>query len=302
MKVKEVETLSEQDLQDIWNWNATVPAAVNACVHDMITEQVQKQPTAPAICAWNGELAYSELEEQSTRLAQRLVGLGVIPGQIVPLCFEKSMWMPVAMLGVMKAGGVSFPIDTTILEDRLRMFARQVRASLTLSSVRNEDLARRLADGQRVVVIEGQVEESSFIESQRILPKVDPSNPIYVVFTSGSTGTPKGIVISHQNFSSAILHQRATSGIENTSRVYDFVSYAFDMAWYNFLKTMTYGGCLCIPSEADLKNNIIGSMNTMNVTFVSFTPSVARLIKSSAIPSLTTLAQGGETIGTRGHL
>ena len=295
-RLAEIETVSKQDLHDIWNWNATVPEVVEACVHDLIAETVRKQPDAPAVCAWDGELTYGELDEQSTRLAHHLVGQGVGPGVIVPLCFEKSMWTPVAMLGVMKAGGASVAMDATQPQDRLRSIVQQVEPRLILSSMEKQDLAHRLADYSTVVAVEKYLEASAYSHDRITLPRVDPSCPLYVVFTSGSTGTPKGVIISHRNLSSAVFYQRATSCIEKTSRVYDFASYAFDMAWVNFLKTVVYGGCLCIPSEVDRRENIAASMNAMKVNFTHLTPGVARVIKSSVIPSLITLSQGGEPL------
>ncbi len=75
------------------------------------TEQARLQPNEPAICAWDGELTYHELDELSTRLAHHLTKLGIQPENVVPLCFEKSTWMIVAMLGVLKAGGAFAPLD-----------------------------------------------------------------------------------------------------------------------------------------------------------------------------------------------
>ncbi|KAK1913072.1 hypothetical protein P3342_005008 [Pyrenophora teres f. teres] len=54
------------------------------------------RPNAPAIFAWDGELTYGELDALSTKLAGHLTQLGVKPEDVVPLCFEKSMWTLVA--------------------------------------------------------------------------------------------------------------------------------------------------------------------------------------------------------------
>jgi non-ribosomal peptide synthetase component F len=60
-------------------------------------------------------MTYGKLDEQSSRLASYLVCLGVRLGDIVPLCFEKSMWTIVAMLAVLKAGGAFAPLDLEYL-------------------------------------------------------------------------------------------------------------------------------------------------------------------------------------------
>lgn len=56
----------------------------------------------------------------STGLANRLIDLGVRPGSMVPLCFEKSLWTTVAMLGVMKAGAAFVLVDASLPEPRLQ--------------------------------------------------------------------------------------------------------------------------------------------------------------------------------------
>ena len=66
-------TVSTVDLNQIWEWNKTVPAPVDRCVHDMIRERTEAQPTAPAICAWDGELTYDQLDRITTGLAGRYV-------------------------------------------------------------------------------------------------------------------------------------------------------------------------------------------------------------------------------------
>lgn len=124
------------------------------------------------------------------------------------------------------------------------------------------------------------------------------SDILTVVFTSGSTGTPKGVVTTHQNFSSAAIHQKEILNIRKGTRVYDFVSYNFDVSWSNTLQTLICGGCLCIPSEWERRNDIPGSLNRMNCDYVYFTPSVARSLQPSSMPGIRTLAMGGEPIRT----
>ena len=46
---------------------------VDVCVHKLILNQCQVQPTAQAVCAWDGELIYSELDHLSARLAGYLI-------------------------------------------------------------------------------------------------------------------------------------------------------------------------------------------------------------------------------------
>lgn len=72
-RLQDVAVISQQDLDDIWSWNTTVPEPVEACVHDLISRQAYEQPFASAIDACDGTLTYGKLDELSTRLAYQLI-------------------------------------------------------------------------------------------------------------------------------------------------------------------------------------------------------------------------------------
>ncbi|KAF1738050.1 Nonribosomal peptide synthetase dtxS1 [Beauveria bassiana] len=84
-RLSDLDMASPRDLQDIWSKNAVVPAAVNDCVHTIIAENTARQRHAPAVCGWDGELTYAELDKLSTQLAYHLIDLGVQSGSIIPL-------------------------------------------------------------------------------------------------------------------------------------------------------------------------------------------------------------------------
>jgi non-ribosomal peptide synthetase component F len=178
----EMQMLSDSDLQDIWQWNAKVPQAAEVCIHDLFTSTARRRPYAPAVCAWDGELTYQPLDELSTQLARHLVQAGVGPEVIVPLCFEKSMWTPVTMLAVMKAGGASLAMDTTLPEERLRTMVKQAAGPVILSSVANEALARSLADDHATVFIPEILVQRPQTIVTKSLPVV--SHPICFMWSS----------------------------------------------------------------------------------------------------------------------
>ena len=122
-----------------------------------------------------------------------------------------------------------------------------------------------------------------------------PQDRLYVVFTSGRTGTSKGAMITHANFCSAVKHQAKTLSCSQSTRVFDFASYSFDIAVSNVLHCLAAGGCLCVPSDAERKHNLPGTMERMRVNLIDLTPSVARTINPTSVPSLKTLVLGGET-------
>ncbi|KAK1911190.1 hypothetical protein P3342_011792 [Pyrenophora teres f. teres] len=114
-------------------WNYEIPGVTNKCIHDLFAEQVLAQPNAPAICAWDGKMSYSVLDNLSTTLAGYLVKIGVKPEDVVPLCFEKSMWTVVAMLAVLKAGGAFAQLDPDHPASRHKEILRQTSARVLIN-------------------------------------------------------------------------------------------------------------------------------------------------------------------------
>ncbi|KAL4917430.1 acetyl-CoA synthetase-like protein [Aspergillus aurantiobrunneus] len=299
--IAEIELVSPRSLDRIWNWNRTVPSPVNASIHHVIEERTRTQPTAMAISAWDGELTYADLDRLSTGVRARLLDAGFGPhllgtDKLVPLCFEKSKWTVVAMLGVLKLGAGFVLLDPCLPEARLASVLQTVDSKLILSSQANMDLSRRLS-GMVVPIGPDTLQTQEYVSSHDASP---PSSRImYAVFTSGSTGVPKGVLVSHENFCSAVHHQSGLLNFTRTSRVLDFASYAFDAAVHNAMATLVAGGCLCIPSERARKENIRDTMGAMRPTIANLTPTVARLLDPGAVADLQTLILLGEPVTKR---
>lgn len=291
-KVKDIPLACEEDMCDIWTWNRSVPESVEACMHDQIAAMARKQPDALAICAWDGELTYCELDTLSTRLASHL--MQYLDGNTtVPLCFEKSLWTAVAMIAVMKVGGASLALDTTQPEGRLATLVEQIRPRLILSSAANAHMAGRIS---KVPVIVADQAHLDALETSRPLPVVQPSANLYIIFTSGSTGKPKGTLISHANFASAALHQRDVWQFGPGVRIFDVGSYAFDVAWGNVLHTLSSGACLCIPEPAAAKDDFLGSLRQYRATHAELTPTLARALVPDDLPDLQCFISSGEAL------
>ncbi|KAK2598934.1 hypothetical protein QQS21_005612 [Conoideocrella luteorostrata] len=288
--------LAELDRSVIWNWNKELPSSYNICIQDLISEQVAKHPTKQAICSWDGSLSYGDVERYSTLLATYLVSLGLLVGDIVPLCFEKSKWTTVAVMAVMKAGAAFVLMDPSQPLERRKVMAEQVKARFIITSEANGSFGPEIAPGAVTVVVSDST-MLSMMEvdmSHQKLPYVSPESTLYIIFTSGSTGKPKGVVIGHGVYTTSALARSTDIGYSDVSRVLDFTSYAFDVSIDSILSTLLRGGCLCIPSDQDRMNDLSGAMRRLGVNMANMTPSVARILDPDIIPSLYSLGIGGE--------
>ena len=97
--------LSNRNKSQIEKWNEHPLEYIHRTIYEFIADTVQKTPNDEAVCSWDGSLTYQQLDRYACKLASYLLGVGIGPEVIVPLCFEKSKWNVVVMVGVLIAGG-----------------------------------------------------------------------------------------------------------------------------------------------------------------------------------------------------
>jgi amino acid adenylation domain-containing protein len=292
--LKDVEFVGPSDIQDLHSWNDDEPEWVEAITHDLILARARTDPDASAICSWDGDLTYGELDGLSSRLAWKLSELGVAPGVSVPLCFEKSLWTIVSMLAVMKAGGAFVLVDPSLPAERIAVMANTVDAKIALCSPNTFSLVNDLVD--TVIKIDDQARDLPLLSVDEFPIRPSPKDALYVVFTSGSTGVPKGIVIDHAAFCSCASVSKNVLGLSNQSRSLQFASYAFDICIEDMLTTLVAGGCICVPSQAERDGDIMGGIKRMQVNWANITPSLLQTLENGDLGSLETLVLGGEAM------
>ncbi|KAH7406364.1 putative nonribosomal peptide synthase [Phaeosphaeria sp. MPI-PUGE-AT-0046c] len=291
--LQELDFICDLDRRDLQRWNHQPPSTVVSTVHELFRQKVLQIPESQAVESWDGALTYSELEKLSSHLSLQLLEEGVKLGDCIPLCFEKSVWIVVAILGVLKSGCSFLLMDVSHPISRLQTLSNEAKATLVLSSSRQRQTAVKLAP--QVLV----VSHSSLRTATRNLPRpieVSPFAVAAVVFTSGTTGTPKGIQIEHYSVCSSLLALAKLAGVDDQTRYFQFSSYAFDAGFGEILMTLISGGCVCIPSDEDRLNNLAKSICAFNANTVLLTPTVVRLLSPSDVPCLTTLISGGERV------
>jgi amino acid adenylation domain-containing protein len=163
-------------------------------VHELIAQQADRTPDAPALECGSRILTFQELNFRSNQLARFLQNHGIGPEQRVAILMEHSPELIVSLLGILKSGGIYVPLSVADPPERLAFILSDARPALILVNHTSERLPKVTAT---VVDVAADWQTISASEPCVVPPNVSPENGAYTIYTSGSTGVPKGVVITH---------------------------------------------------------------------------------------------------------
>ncbi len=230
----------EQRQRALIDWNPRFSGAPGL-VPERISEQARLTPDAPAVLFGDGALTYGELEAGANRLARALRRLGVGPDSRVGVCLERSLAMPMALLGVLKAGGAWVPLDPTYPQERLAVVIEDTAMPVLLTT---RDLAANLPAGSARIVC---LDDPGFAASEEPSApgwEIHPEALAYVVYTSGSTGRPKGVGVPHRSLANHAAACAERYGLGPADRALQFTSISFDITSEEIFPTWLAGGAV----------------------------------------------------------
>ncbi|BAY29461.1 amino acid adenylation domain-containing protein [Nostoc carneum NIES-2107] len=117
-------------------WNNTSTEYPQKSIHQLFAEQVELTPDAVALVFAEQKLTYQELNQKANQLAHYLQSLGVGPEVLVGICVERSLEMIIGLLGILKAGGVYIPIDSTYLPEQIEHIFAETQLTVLLTQTR----------------------------------------------------------------------------------------------------------------------------------------------------------------------
>ncbi len=234
---------------------AQVPAARPATVPALFAQRAAAAPAAAALLHQGQEVSYGELSAHVNRCARYLATQGVGPGTIVALMVPRSPGMVLAALAVLTAGAAYLPVDPTYPDDRIAYMIGDARPVAVLTTAAMRHRVPRPAAGEAgeagVIVLDepGTTAEVAAQDATAPTVALTPADPAYVIYTSGSTGRPKGVLVSHRSVA-ALVAEAQRFGVREGTRVLQFASLSFDAAAWELCTTLTRGGTLVLPDDA----------------------------------------------------
>ena len=265
------------------------PAPAPRPLPHLFADVVAAHPDAVAVVDAERELTYAELAERVERLAAGLRARGVGRGDRVGVCLERGADSVVALLAVVRAGGVYLPLDPAYPGERLEFMVADAGARLVVADARTAD---RVPDGTAVLRPD---EERTTGEAAPAADGTGLDDAAYVIYTSGSTGTPKGVVVTHRGIAALARTQRVRMRVRSDSRVLQFASPSFDASVFEVCMALLNGAALVVqPRERLLGDALVRTLRGYRITHVTLPPAVLPGLSPDDLGPVTDLIVAGE--------
>jgi natural product biosynthesis luciferase-like monooxygenase protein/amino acid adenylation domain-containing protein len=268
-----------------------LPAAAESTIGKTLTtlfeEQVAKRGDTKILVFEDETLSYKELNAAANQLAAYLnKQYGLQPNDRVAVKLDRSEWMVIALLAVMKAGAAYLPIDPEYPQERIDYI---------------------LADSQSKAVIDDALlsafrAEQADYPATNPAPACQPNDLAYVIYTSGSTGKPKGVMVEHRSVVAFMDNLPNRFALKQDLVMGATTNFTFDISVLELLGTLATGVKVMLLDKAE-PDTLLDLIASYKITALQITPSrLNQLLSASdnsmaALKKLKVLLIGGEALG-----
>ena len=280
LKCGDAETVSESEYHQLERINDTGMMLPATTLSALVAAQAHNTPDAPALADAHIALTYRQMREQVIALATLLRERGVKPGDSVAVALPRSVFLTLALHGIVEAGAAWLPLDTGYPDDRLRMMLEDARPSLLITT---DDQLPRFSDQP--------VETFSYntlmpVAGSEPLNLATPDQTAYIIFTSGSTGRPKGVMVGHTAIVNRLMWMQDHYPLTAQDVVAQKTPCSFDVSVWEFWWPFIAGAKL-VMAEPDAHRDPQAMQQFFahyGVTTTHFVPSMLAAFVASLTP------------------
>ncbi len=157
---------------------------------------------------------------------------------------ERSPSIIIALLAILKAGGVYIIVGEDYPQERLEYILNdaQIAVLITQNSLKNLVINHQA----KVVDLDTEAKAIATHSPENLANSITPKHLAYLIYTSGSTGNPKGVMIKHESLVNHNLAIIKAYNLTEQDRVLQFATFTFDVAAEEIFPTLLSGATLIL--------------------------------------------------------
>ena len=257
-QLRDIELVTPLQIALLDSFNQTdVDYDATQTVVSLFRTQAAKTPDNIAVVYQDTRLTYREVDERSNAIAaeiDKIVNRQSSNRQsepVVSILINRSEWMVLASLGVLKAGCAYQPLDPSYPQERLNFMMKDANAAVLIA---DEDLRPIVNEYTGPVLLTKELSTNELLSTfNSQLSTVKPNDLFILLYTSGSTGVPKGCQLTHANLVAFIHWYQRFYGLKPEHKIAAYASYGFDACMMDMYPALTCGAAVhIIPEEIRL--------------------------------------------------
>jgi len=256
----------------------------------LFDKQVEKTPNAPAVAFGKELLTYAEFNKKANQIGRFLSTQNIGNEYVIALIMERSMEMPLAIYGILKAGAAYLPIDPKTPAERINFMLQDADVQLVFTQSKFKNHLN--IDTCRVVALDENLPKITSQSTENLPVNTTANSLAYVIYTSGSTGKPKGVAIENQNICNRMNWMRERVKLTEKDVYLQKTPYTFDVSVPEFFWALQTGGKLVMAQPDEHKNPaaLVKTVQDFGVTNVHFVPSMLSVfLEEKGLEECTTL-------------
>lgn len=222
----------------------------NKNINELFFETAEKYADEKAVEDSEISFTFKEFYNYSGGTAEYIKHKGACKGDVIGVQLKRNAFLPVVIMGILRAGCVYMPVDIETGNERLEYLRKQCRFIITDNHIENI--------------------------RQNTNTDLEYGSEAYLMFTSGSSGEPKGVKISSQAIYNRMYWMNRKYNLAR--RILQKTTNVFDVSMWELLSPV-FGGRLYMLENGYEKypDKIIEAVLKYKIQILHFVPSMLRV-------------------------